>query len=606
MQGSARLYAYLKKEGHDIEFKDLNQDIYFTMLSKEYLGETFEKARSMIFSITRDKFLRRDMGSILVNNSSGAIKRLLAGNSGFIRKLFRAMAGLKITNSNIIYELFANRDFVISEIDKARKILDEEFLRLSPEEFLTHFQTLLCGKAIVDTVYFPSELDFGLGFQGTSYRPHTKDIINAVRDERHNYLIPYYRKKVVPLLEKERPSVVGISITHTSEFVPAFTLARLIKTEYPETHVCLGGATATEVVHRIRNNRPLWDFFDSVITGPGERAFSELIEHVETRKPLSEVPNLLYKDKGGIKKSLKSHRFDINDACTPEYVSVRPGSILPLETSSGCYWGKCIFCYYPKEGLADIGDTENVRIRRIDLVLEDMRKLRDKYDPSYISITDSSLHPKRIEKLARWNLENEKKMNFSAFIRFEKEFTSREFCAKLAEGGFLGGQAGLETGSNRVNRIINKGVDLDEVKIILRNFYETGILIHLYTIVGVPGERRKETRLTYDFIKKYHRMLTLDWQIYSLRILEHGPLAKTGEKFGLKTQALPGEFLAQLMRYRLKEGLSEEESMKLSIRFNEGLKGYLHPLQDIMDTEMCKVFLLAQKTKKIPPNKIKI
>jgi hypothetical protein len=484
MQGAARLYAYLKKEGHDVAFKDFNQDTYFTLLSKEYLGETFEKAKGMLFPLTRDKFLRKDIGSILINNSNGMIRRLLEEETGFVQKLYRSLAGLKITNSNVIYTLFANQEFVISEIDKAGDILNKEFLRLPPEEFLVHFQTLLCGKAIVDAIYFPSELDFGLGFQGTEYRPHVKDIIDAVHGERHNFLIPYYRKKVLPLLEREAPRVVGISITHTSEFIPAFTLAHLIKTKYPETHICLGGATATEVAHRIHNNRVLWDFFDSIIMGPGEYAFSKLIEYIEAEKGLGEVPNLIYKDKGAIKKSPKSHQFNLNDACTPEYVSVRPGSILPLETSSGCYWGKCIFCYYPREGLADVNDIENVRIRKIDLVLEDIRKLKDRYDPLSISITDSSLHPKRIEKIAMWNLKNKKRVNFSGFIRFEKEFTSREFCARLAEGGFLGGQAGLETGSERVNRCINKGISIEDVKIILKNFYETGILIQLYTIVG--------------------------------------------------------------------------------------------------------------------------
>jgi hypothetical protein len=60
------------------------------------------------------------------------------------------------------------------------------------------------------------------------------------------------------------------------------------------------------------------------------------------------------------------------------------------------------------------------------------------------------------------------------------------------------------------------------------------------------------------------------------------------------------------MRYGLKKGLSEEESLKLSIRFYEGLRNYMHPLRDIMDAEMRKFFLFAQKAKGIPPDRIKI
>ena len=86
--------------------------------------------------------------------------------------------------------------------------------------------------------------------------------------------------------------------------------------------------------------------------GPGEDAFGELIDHLESDKDLSGVPNLIYKSGHSIRQSEKLKDFDINEACTPEYVSVRPGGALPLETASGCYWGKCIFCYYPRQGMA--------------------------------------------------------------------------------------------------------------------------------------------------------------------------------------------------------------------------------------------------------------
>ena len=102
-------------------------------------------------------------------------------------------------------------------------------------------------------------------------------------------------------------------------------------------------------------------------------------------------------------------------------------------------------------------------MRDIELVLEDIGKLRDAYDPVFIGLTDSSLHPKRLEQIVDYNDNNEKKVNFTAFIRFEKEFKSPTFCQKLADGGFLGGQVGLESGVQRVNDIINKGVDIGDV-----------------------------------------------------------------------------------------------------------------------------------------------
>ncbi len=604
MQGAARLYAYIRKQGHDVSLKDLNQDAYFTLLSRKYLGACLDRLKSNADMVAKSQFLRQDLGSILSHGSGHCIESLLARGVSPHSPSF-GNSSTRLTADDILYALLSESEFVISEIERARKTLDEKFLSLAPEEFLASFQTLLCGKAIMDTTYFPAQLDFGLGFHGTAYAPSVRDILQAVNDEKHNFLIQYFRGEVVPLLKKESPEIVGISITHTSDFVPAFTLASIIKSEEPEIHVVLGGATLTEVAYRLAKNLPLWNYFDSLVLGPGEQAFSQLIERIQTGRDLSQVPNVMYKEKGSIKESDRLHEFDINDACTPEYVSVRPNSGLPLETASGCYWGKCIFCYYPKIGSSTLSSRyEKKRVRRLELVLDDIRKLKEWYDPVYIGFTDSSLHPRRLEQIVEQNLMSGKKTHFTAFVRFEKEFTDPEFCQKLANGGFVGGQVGLESGSPRVNDIINKGIELDDARIIMKNCYQAGILVHLYAVVGVPGETREEALMTYNFIRRWHRWLTLGWQVYPLYVLEHGPIAESAAQFGIKATPLPDEFLSQVMSYEMEKGLSPEESLNLSISFSEKLKPFMHPLHQIMDAESHKIFLLVQKAKGIAPETI--
>jgi len=590
MLGTARLYAYLKNKGYDIVLKDFNQNAFFDMLSKKYLEGVFVKLEDKFEPAVRSKFLRENLGSILLNSS----------NNGF-----RALLGPKIDNKNIYYALLGQRDLLISRIDASREAIDKEFLGLSPEDFLAHFKTLLCGKALIDAAYFPAQLDLGFGFHGAMYSPRAGDIIRAVKDEQFNFLIPYYHNEVMPLLEKERPGLVGISITHTADLIPVFTLAHLIKSRYPDIHICLGGATLTEIAYRLEKNSQLWDFFDSLILGPAENTFGELIERVGKRESLAAVPNTIYREGGSIKKSEKVCEFDLNDACAPEFVSIRPKSILPLEASSGCYWGKCIFCYYPKMGTSGItAGYENKRVRNIELVIDDLKKIQERYDPLYVGLIDASTSPHRLEKIAEYNLKAGKVIHFSAFIRFEKEFKSLSFCDKLARGGFLGGQIGLESGSQRVNDIINKGVNLRDAEIIITNFHKTGISIHVYCVVGVPGETMKDALMTYKFLKKWHRLLDLNWQIFSLYVLEHGPLAERANEFGMKVKSLPDDFLAQVMAYDMKNGISQSESVNLSIRFYEKMKPYMNPIGRIMDIETSKAFLIAGKVKGFSPYEI--
>jgi len=617
--GAARLYAYVKKQGLDVHFKDLNQDAYFTLLSRDYLAPALEKIASTVDSASRNRFLREDLGAILLHSSNNALRQLVTKgmlldtpwykfikNTTIVKKPLFGIASSKVKTDNILYALLSEKEFVLSEIERSRQVLDEGFFGLHPDIFVENFSTLLCGKAIIDTAYFPAQLDFGLGFYGTAFSPCASDILRGVEDERYNFLIPYYRQEVLPSLREEHPDLVGISITCTFELIPAFTLAHMIKSVDPKIHVVLGGVLVTELAHRIAKNPLLWNLFDSLVLGPGERTFTELIEHVEKKADLSGVPNIIYKEKDSIKKSDKLHEFDINEACTPEFVSVRPKSGLPLETSSSCYWGKCIFCYYPKQGTASLDPKyQRKRVRDLELVFSDIRELKDRYDPLAIGITDSSTHPKRIEAIAEENLRSDKKVKFSALFRLEKDFKSKAFCRKLAEGGFLGGYVGLESGSQRVNDIINKGVDLGDAEVIIKNFYETGILLHVYSIIGIPGETEEDALMTYGFFKRWHRWLKLDWQIYPLYVLEQSPLAQRASEFGIEVIPLPDEYLVESMGYRSERGLSQEESMGLAISYTEKLKRFMHPLNQIMDIESLKMFLITQMARGIPPNKVR-
>ena len=164
----------------------------------------------------------------------------------------------------------------------------------------------------------------------------------------------------------------------------------------------------------------------------------------------------------------------------------------------------------------------------------------------------------------------------------------------------MGGYVGLESGSQRVNDIINKGVDLGDAGVIIKNFHDAGILLHVFSIVGIPGETKEDALMTYNFFKRWHRWLKLDWVVYHLYLLEQSLLAQRAPEFGLELTPLPDDYLVEFMRYKPEKGLSQEESAGLSISFTEKLRRFAHPLNKIMDIESLVLFLLLQKAKGIP------
>jgi hypothetical protein len=315
---------------------------------------------------------------------------------------------------------------------------------------------------------------------------------------------------------------------------------------------------------------------------------------IERGQPLSRVPDLLYKGSDGPVMSEHHAVIRAEELTTPEYVNLRPGAVLGLETSSRCSWGRCAFCVYSQLG-AD-GVQADIGVQRTDeQMVDDAARLAAEHDPSFLWLTDHTVSPARLRVLAEANQRRSQMVPFAAFLRLERAFESPDLCKALAAGGFLGGQAGLEAGSDRVNRLMNKGIDVASAPQVLRNFRDAGLMIHLYTMVGFPGETEGEAQATFEFLKTHRELLTLDWHVFWLGVVGHAPLAMHPERFGLTILRPPPDALVPYCGYVPREGLMSQDARRLAIEFEDKLAGLRHPLSRWMDNELYKLFLLKEK-----------
>jgi hypothetical protein len=230
----------------------------------------------------------------------------------------------------------------------------------------------------------------------------------------------------------------------------------------------------------------------------------------------------------------------------------------------------------------------------MERVLADFETLAARHDPALVWITDHSVPPARLEALADWNLARRARVPFAAFVRLDQAFKSEALCRKLAAGGFVGGQAGLEAGTARVNTLIGKGVDLRAAPAILRNLHRAGLLMHLYTIVGFPGESEHEAWATFEFLRRHRRQLALDWSVFWVGVVQGSPLARDPGRFGVTLFPPPPDGLVPYCNYVAREGLSANEARRLALVFEDRLAGRRHPASRFMDNELYKLFLLKQ------------
>jgi len=113
-----------------------------------------------------------------------------------------------------------------------------------------------------------------------------------------------------------------------------------------------------------------------------------------------------------------------------------PGLILPYSASSGCYWGRCLFCPEKAEGNCFQPTVPREVIRELeDLVA--------RWRPVLIHLLDNALSPALLGELARQRFE----VPWYGFSRITEQLADLDFCLALKESGCVMLQLGLESGT---------------------------------------------------------------------------------------------------------------------------------------------------------------
>ena len=92
-------------------------------------------------------------------------------------------------------------------------------------------------------------------------------------------------------------------------------------------------------------------------------------------------------------------------------------------------------------------------------------------------------------------------LSFWGNVRFEKAYTE-EFCDLLSDAGCIAVSGGLEVASNRLLKLINKGVSIEQARQVFSHFRQSGIMVHAYLMYGFPTETLEETLEALDTVRQ--------------------------------------------------------------------------------------------------------
>ena len=291
-------------------------------------------------------------------------------------------------------------------------------------------------------------------------------------DELHQYLEPFLQK-YIDILVESKPTVVGFCVYYCNE-EPTKWMIEQIKTKLPETIIMVGGPQA----HQSNWEPPKGT--NIVISGEGELLLLEAMEIIENKKYDG---NLLWL------RQPEGERLNLDNLPAPDYSFFDPLDYqipngITSELSRGCT-AKCVFCQ----------ETHfwKYRGRMAKNVIEEIEYLYYSRGADVIWFLDSLVNGnlKELRAFCKAVIAKGLKIHWTGYARCDGRM-DLEYYKDLAESGCINLSYGIESGSNKVLRDMDKGVTVDEIEQNLRDGAATGVEAFANWIVGFPSEDHQD------------------------------------------------------------------------------------------------------------------
>ena len=324
---------------------------------------------------------------------------------------------------------------------------------------------------------------------------------------------------------KHKPEIIGFS-TWCISYPAVLLIAREIKNQAPEIPIIFGGPHASTVAAETLST---FGYVDFILAGEADFSLPEFIlEHQKPYPDFFKIPGLWYKNEDGeIKHSpIRMLLKNPDELPVPDYHLIAKTKWLKLDVGRGCPF-QCTYCS------TSLFFSKKYRIKTAERIFSEMAEAWQKRKITTFSFAHDML---TLNKTFVFEL-CEKLINFrkSEGVRFKWNCSARidcvnkEMLAKMKLAGCSDVFFGIETGSERMQQIIKKKLNISKIYEIADFCRITGIRMHASFIIGFPEETKIDLNLNLKCILKLATMGALV-QVSELSLLPGTPLFAEHQK----------------------------------------------------------------------------
>jgi radical SAM superfamily enzyme YgiQ (UPF0313 family) len=391
--------------------------------------------------------------------------------------------------------------------------------------------------------------------------------------------------------------VLGITVPFPGNVYAGFRIARRLKAraqaENLNLTVILGGGYVNTELRELKDAR-VFDAIDYIVLDDGERPFLSLLEGLAAPQEPKRFLRTFYRETPANSQSKvvfasepALHDIPHAQAGTPTYDGLKLDQYLSifellnpmhriwsdgrwnkLTLAHGCYWKKCSFCDVSLDYIGRYDPQPSQRIA------DQIEALIAETGNRGFHFVDEAAPPKALKELSQILIERGVSATWWGNVRFDRAFDAKT-ARLMAQAGCVAVSGGLEAASDRLLKLMQKGVSVEQVAQVTRNLTDAGILVHAYLMYGFASQTVQET---VDALERVRQLFaegciqSAYWHRFS--VTAHSPVGKNPKAFGIHLK--PEEPVLFARNDLGFEDPLEVDHDSLGVGLNRALYNYMH------------------------------
>ena len=233
-----------------------------------------------------------------------------------------------------------------------------------------------------------------------------------------------------------------------------------------------------------------------------------------------------------------------------------PKPVIPIKSSSTCFYKQCSFCTH----------HTNEPYKEYDLNIIKQTIIKSK--AKHFFFIDDMIPTNRLLKIAE--MLKPLKIKWTCQLRPTKDLTYN-ILKQLKQSGLTFIMWGVESGNNRILKLINKGTNKKDIETVLENSHKAGIKNMTYILFGFPTETKQEFLDTIDFLKNNNPYIDLiSTSIFGLQ--KGTDIYNNPKKYKITIKEKNRTLLKPKITYQSSEGLTQKQAKELRNKYKKTIE----------------------------------